>query len=59
VGAVVWIVLLTVAGYLFGQHPFVQRHYESVILGIVFISVLPMVIEFLRIKFGRGNSPAA
>jgi membrane-associated protein len=48
VGAVVWIVLLSVAGYLFGQHPFVQKHYETVILGIVFISVLPMAVEFVR-----------
>lgn len=48
VGAVVWIVLLTVAGYLFGQHPFVQKHYETVILGIVFVSVLPMLIEVAR-----------
>ncbi len=48
VGAVVWIVLLTVAGYLFGQHPFVQKHYETVILGIVFISLLPMLIEVGR-----------
>lgn len=47
-GAVLWIVLLTVAGYLFGQHPFVQKHYETVILGIVFISVLPMVVELVR-----------
>lgn len=47
-GAVLWIVLLTVAGYLFGQHPFVQKHYETVVLGIVFISVLPMVVEFVR-----------
>jgi len=59
IGAVVWIVLLSVAGYLFGQHPFVQKHYETVILGIIGLSVLPMVIEFLRIRFGRGNSPAA
>ncbi|MBX2974379.1 MAG: DedA family protein [Flavobacteriales bacterium] len=58
-GAVLWIVLLTVAGYFFGRHPFVQKHYETVILGIIGISVLPMVIEFLRIRFGRGNSPAA
>lgn len=59
IGAVVWIVLLSVAGYLFGQHPFVQKHYETVILGIIGLSILPMVIEFLRIRFGRGNSSAA
>jgi len=50
-GAVLWIGLLLGAGFLFGQHPFVQKHYELVILGIVFVSVLPMVVEFLRIRF--------
>lgn len=54
-GAVIWIGLLLGAGYLFGQHPFVQKHYELVILGIVFVSVLPMVVEFIRIRF----APAA
>ena len=58
VGAILWIVLLTVAGYLFGQHPFVQKHYETVILGIVFISALPMVVEFVRV-FVAGRKDTA
>ncbi len=51
-GGILWITLLTLAGYLFGQHPFVQKNYETVILAIVFISVLPMLIEFARMRFG-------
>lgn len=51
-GGILWITLLTLAGYLFGQHPFVQKNYEMVILAIVFISVLPMLIEFVRMRFG-------
>lgn len=51
IGGVFWISLLLVAGFLFGQHPFVQKNYETVILGIVFISVLPMVVEFVRMRF--------
>ena len=50
-GGVLWIGLLLLVGYLFGQHPVVQKNYELVILGIVFISVLPMVIEFARMRF--------
>lgn len=49
-GGILWIGLLLSAGFLFGQHPFVQKNYEVVILGIVFISVLPMVIEFIRMR---------
>lgn len=52
-GGALWIGLLLTAGYLFGQHPFVQKHYEAVILGIVFVSVLPMIVEFLRHRMGN------
>lgn len=47
-GGALWIGLLLLAGYLFGTHPFVQKNYETVILAIVFISVLPMIVEFIR-----------
>ncbi|HMN04580.1 MAG TPA: VTT domain-containing protein [Flavobacteriales bacterium] len=49
-GGILWITLLTMAGFLFGQHPFVQKNYEVVILAIVFISILPMVVEVVRAK---------
>ncbi len=49
-GGISWITLLLLAGFLFGQHPFVKKHYEMVILGIVFISVLPMIIAYLRMR---------
>jgi len=61
-GGALWIGLLLLAGFLFGTHPFVQKHYEAVILGIVGISVLPMVVEFLRHRMSSskgGNSSAA
>ncbi len=51
IGGVLWITILLMAGFAFGQQPFVQKNYEVVILGIVFISVLPMIIEFARIRF--------
>ena len=52
-GGALWIGLLLSAGYLFGQHPFVQKHYEAVILGIVFVSVLPMIVEVVRHRMGN------
>ncbi|MCC6937316.1 MAG: VTT domain-containing protein [Flavobacteriales bacterium] len=55
-GGALWIGLLLTAGYVFGTHPFVQKHYEAVILGIVFISVLPMIVEFIR---HRSNTAKA
>ncbi|MBS1583888.1 MAG: VTT domain-containing protein [Bacteroidetes bacterium] len=57
-GGIAWITLLLLAGFAFGQHPFVQKNYEMVILGIVFISVLPMLIELVRVRFGAKKADA-
>jgi membrane-associated protein len=46
VGALAWVVICVVAGYWFGNIPVVQRHFEWVILGIVIVSLLPVVIEW-------------
>jgi membrane-associated protein len=48
VGGLVWVGLFTALGYFFGNIPVVQEHFELVIIGIVFLSLLPPVIEFLR-----------
>jgi len=47
-GAVAWVTLFTLLGYFFGQTPFVKRNFQIVILAIIVISVLPMVVEYLR-----------
>jgi len=36
------------AGYLFGQVPIVRDNFSLVALGIVFVSILPMLVEYLR-----------
>lgn len=47
-GGIGWVVSMTVAGYLLGEIPFVRRHFEKVVIGIVLVSVLPIVIEYLK-----------
>ena len=47
VGAVAWVAICLWSGFFFGRLPWVKQHFEVVILVIVFISVLPMVVEFL------------
>jgi membrane-associated protein len=42
-GAVLWVLSLTLAGYWFGNLSFVKENFSYVILVIVIISVLPMV----------------
>ena len=47
-GASSWILLMTWAGYWLGQVPLVAKHFELVVLGIVLISVLPVLIGAWR-----------
>ena len=49
-GGVIWVVMFVLGGYWFGQLEFVKHHFGLVELGIIFISVLPMAIEFLRAR---------
>ena len=49
------LVLCLGAGFLWGNVPWVKDHFSVVTLGIVFISILPMLIEFLRHR--RGPRP--
>jgi membrane-associated protein len=48
VGAAAWVVLCVGAGLLFGQVPFVKNNFSLVTIGIVVVSVLPIVIQILR-----------
>lgn len=47
-GAVVWISFFTVGGYLFGNIPVIKDNLTLMVLAIVFISMLPALIEFIR-----------
>lgn len=44
-GSVLWVFLMMIAGVLFGQIDWVQKHFEAVVLGIIVVSLLPVVIE--------------
>ena len=54
-GGVIWVGVCTLAGYAFGNVPIVRDNFTLVALGIVLVSVLPILVEFLR---HRGQ-PAA
>ncbi len=49
-GGIVWVTGLTLAGYFFGRIPIIQRNFETVILAIIFLSILPMVFEYIRAR---------
>lgn len=48
IGGVVWVVGLTMLGYFFGNMPIVKEHFETVIFGIIGVSLLPIVVEVFR-----------
>jgi membrane-associated protein len=50
IGAVVWVVGLTLLGYFFGNIPFVRNNFETVIFGIIGVSLLPIVFEYIRMR---------
>lgn len=54
VGGIVWIASFTVAGHFFGNLPAVKRNFQYVILAIIVVSVLPVVIEFIRARRNTG-----
>jgi membrane-associated protein len=45
-GGVLWITSMSLAGYLLGNIPWVKEHFEMIVIGIILVSVLPMVIGF-------------
>ena len=55
IGAAAWVGLCIGAGLLFGRMPFVSEHFSLITLGIVFVSVLPVLIELARHRL-RGRA---
>jgi membrane-associated protein len=53
IGAVAWVGLCLLAGVIFGNVPIIKNNFSLVTIAIVLVSILPVVIEFLR---HRGSS---
>jgi len=55
IGGVIWILLFVYSGYFFGTLPFVKNNFSYVIVLIVLISVVPMLVEYMRHKLKKSN----
>lgn len=50
IGGIVWVALFTAAGYFFGNVPFVKHNFSLVIIGIIVVSIVPMLLHLFRRK---------
>jgi membrane-associated protein len=54
-GGLGWVLSMTLGGYVLGNYPFIRRNFEKVVLGIVFVSVAPLVWHYLQsLRSGSG-----
>jgi membrane-associated protein len=54
-GALAWVLLFTYAGYFFGNIPAVEERFTLVVLGIIVVSLVPIMVEFLRARLQRPH----
>jgi membrane-associated protein len=52
-GGFLWIFSLTIAGYLLGEVEWIREHIDIVCLGIIFISILPMLVNFISSRLSK------
>ncbi len=50
IGATLWVSSITLAGYFLGTNEWVKHNFEKIVLGIVFVSIMPMVWQFAKVK---------
>ncbi|HUH50815.1 MAG TPA: DedA family protein [Flavobacterium sp.] len=55
VGAILWVVGITLAGFFLGNIPIIKDNFSKVVLLIIFLSILPIVYEVIKGKFFNKN----
>jgi membrane-associated protein len=59
IGGAAWVLSMTVIGYVLGvRFPILVRHIEKVIIVVVFLSILPGIIEYVRHRRRKQSEPA-
>ncbi|WP_343562795.1 DedA family protein [Sphingobacterium sp.] len=54
-GGVLWVLIFVLTGYFFGQLPYFRRNFSFIILAVIFISLIPMLIQFLAVKRSKKD----
>jgi membrane-associated protein len=58
-GALLWVGSLTYAGFFFGNIPWIRGNLTAIIVGIVAVSLLPLVYAFVKSRVARRKATAA
>ena len=53
VGGLLWVSIATFAGYFFGNIEFVKKNFSLVIMGVIIISLVPIIIEIINRKLKK------
>ena len=53
IGGIVWVSLFLTMGYLFGNIEAVQEHFTLIIIAIVILSLLPILITYIKNKLNK------
>ena len=56
IGGILWVALFSFGGYFFGNLPVVEKNFSLVIIAIILLSVMPVVVEYIK---GRRQTPKA
>lgn len=56
VGCVSWVAICCSCGYFFGNLPFVQAHFSTIILAIIVVTLMPAVISFIKSKLSNKSA---
>jgi membrane-associated protein len=55
IGGFLWIFSLTIAGFLLGEVKWIREHIDLVCLGIIFVSILPMLVNFISSRMSKKD----
>lgn len=56
IGGILWISTMTLAGYFLGTIDWIKNHFEAVVVSIILVSVLPMVIGYIRHRINKKKN---
>lgn len=55
-GSVLWVSIFCLAGYFFGQIPIIRENFTLLVMGIIVLSVVPLIIGFLKRVFMKKST---